>query len=190
MLRVQLSAGFALALASVASWGCASTPSRAQVPDGQNAQGERLSYLCASDIPGSTISVQKNAVGMRVSFQAHGRNTGTLRNAMMGQTLSPQDRSSERRMVPTRDLPSDVRFRVEEIPGGASITYAGKNEAEGDLIHALVDSDVLRLQGGGCSSLQSIESTAPSRPASAPPESTPPISGRDSGGSDREPRSR
>lgn len=191
MHRFQMGALSALTFGTVALLGCQSTTrSQAQLPDGQNARGQRLSYLCASDIPGTTISVHRTPTGGTVAFEAQGRkNSDSLRRAMLGQTWTTKTGTAERHLVPTRDLPNGVGFRVEETPQGAAISYDGNSEGDGDLIHVLVDADVLRLQSGGCASLQSMESA--SLPARIPqkPKATPPPD-QDSGGSDHEPRGR
>lgn len=191
MHRFQMGALSALTLATAALFGCQSTTrSQALVPDGQNAQGRPLSYLCASDIPGASITVFRTPTGVTVAFEAQGeKSSGSLRRAMLGQTWTTKNGAAERHLVPTRDLPNGVGFRVEETPLGAAISYDGNSEGDGDLIHVLVDADVLRLQSGGCASLQSMQSASLPARTSQKPKATPPPD-QDSGGSDHEPRGR
>jgi hypothetical protein len=191
MHRFQMGALSALTLATLTLFGCQSTSqSQAQQPDGQNAQGQHLSYLCASDIPGTTISVQRTPTGGTVAFEAQGpKSSDSLRRAMLGQTWTTRNGAAERHLVPTRDLPNGVGFRVEETPLGAAISYDGNSEGDGDLIHVLVDADVLRLQSGGCASLQAMESASLPARVTPKPKATPHPE-EDSGGSDHEPRGR
>ena len=186
MHRVQITASIALGLLALTSWGCqASTASQTRAPIGQNASADPgVEYVCASNVGGATISVQKTPLGARVAFDAVGRDSAPLRQSVLGENGSLTTQPSDRHLVATSVLPVGTHLQVEETADGVAIVYAAPNASEAERMHGLVDADVARLDGGGCAKLQVMQETLRTRPRAAHHSESRRERGWDSSGSD------